>query len=57
MRSIVLSTILATISTKAFAHGGHVADIGDGHSHFEGVIALAAVGIITTLILKKRFFS
>jgi len=57
MLRTALSVTFATLATNAFAHGGHIADVGHGHSHFEGVIALAAIGIIATIIIKKRFYS
>ena len=57
MLRTLLTTAFATASTAAFAHPGHIADVGQGHSHFIGITALLIVGIATTVAVKQRFFS
>lgn len=52
-----LTAAFATISTSAFAHGGHIADVGHGHSHFEIISALVIVAIVSTIFVKNRFYS
>ncbi|MDH3581991.1 MAG: hypothetical protein OEM91_15380 [Hyphomicrobiales bacterium] len=40
-RSILLSAAFAALPVTAFAHPGHIAAQGDGHSHLLGYAALA----------------
>jgi hypothetical protein len=57
MLRTILATAFATASTAAMAHPGHIADVGQGHSHFTAISALVIVAIATTFALKQRFFS
>lgn len=47
----------ATISTDAFADGGHIANVGHGHDHFAIISAVAVVAIVGTIFIKNRFYS
>ena len=40
-RSILLSAAFAALPTVAFAHPGHIAAQGSGHSHLLGYVVLA----------------
>ncbi len=46
-RSIVLSAAMAMTPATAFAHAGHIADQGQGHSHLIGyaLLACAVIGV------------
>jgi len=57
MLRTALIASFTSLSTSAFAHGGHIADVGHGHSHFAGITVLLVVGIIATIVIKKRFYS
>lgn len=45
-RSIILSAAMTMAPATAFAHAGHIADQGQGHSHLIGyaLLACAALG-------------
>ena len=46
-RSIILSATMTMAPATAFAHAGHIADQGQGHSHLIGyaLLACAVIGV------------
>ena len=49
-------TVLGAVTSgsAAFAHGGHVAEAGHGHSHWLAVAAIGAIAAIGLGLLYKR---
>jgi len=57
MLRATLTTAFLSLSTSAFADGGHIANVGSGHDHFAIISAVAVVAIAGTVFIKKRFYS
>ncbi len=52
MRLTLISTLFATISAPAFAHGAHLENLG-GHSHMVEIVSVVAFGLLATTIIKR----